>query len=387
MNVEVNQPIRVAVVTNIVPEYRLPFFRQLLSESTLRVTIFCQDRLPGVNISSRHAALGGSVRQLQFWSGASGSVSWQRLPVAELARNFDVVVFAGNPRVLSTVFWASLFRLVGKPTVIWTQGRSAGAGRWSEKIRLAWLRLFSDLLLYVDDEIEVLRQLGFRRQRMTPIRNGLDAQSIDQAIQAWPRARLEQWQERQQLRGRLIVLSCARLIERNNFHLLLRAMPEVIRRIPGTVWCAIGGGQEREALARLAAELGVQEHVRWLGGIYDEDQLAPWFLSAALLCHPGAIGLTLNHAFAYSLPVVTHDNARNHGPEFSYLRPDVNGAVFEDGDRDSLARVLSDLLESPGKRAEFGSRARDAVDRQANTAIMVEQFRTAVRRALVKAHP
>ena len=62
---------------------------------------------------------------------------------------------------------------------------------------------------------------------------------------------------------------------------------------------------ELPALQSIAEELDVEQYVRWLGSIYDEAQLAPWFLTADAFVYPGAIGLSVLHAMGYGLPVVT----------------------------------------------------------------------------------
>jgi hypothetical protein len=63
----------------------------------------------------------------------------------------------------------------------------------------------------------------------------------------------------------------------------------------------VGDGPTRPDLERLVDELGQREAVTFAGSIYDETQLAPWMLSATLMCYPFSAGLSLLHSFGYGL--------------------------------------------------------------------------------------
>ena len=62
------------------------------------------------------------------------------------------------------------------------------------------------------------------------------------------------------------------------------------------------------------------DSIRWLGALYEQEVMAPWFLSAKVFVYPGYIGLSIMHAMGYGLPVITHDNMDNQSPEVAALR-------------------------------------------------------------------
>jgi glycosyltransferase involved in cell wall biosynthesis len=162
----------------------------------------------------------------------------------------------------------------------------------------------------------------------------------------------------------------------------MEALPAIQRRIPDAVWCIIGDGPERDRLARAAAEAGLTEHVRFVGEVYDESAIAPYFLSADLLVHPGAIGLTLLHAFGYGLPVVTHGSGERHGPEFAAFEENRSGRTFRENDSGSLAETITALLQDDGARAAMRQRAQHVARHDYNVDVMVERFVDTVRMAL-----
>jgi glycosyltransferase involved in cell wall biosynthesis len=154
----------------------------------------------------------------------------------------------------------------------------------------------------------------------------------------------------------------------------MEALPAIRRRVPDAVWCIIGDGPERERLARAAAEAGLTEHVRFVGEVYDESAIAPYFLSADLLVHPGAIGLTLLHAFGYGLPVVTHASGERHGPEFAAFEENRSGRTFRENDSGSLAETITALLHDEPARTAMRQHAQHVARHDYNVDVMVERF-------------
>lgn len=367
---------RVAVVTNVVPSYRASFYQELGKFKDMCVTVYCQDHLPGWNLKLVHGDLDIPVR-LVTYLGSERRISWQRLPLRELWLGYDIIVFHGSIRALSTIVWATFSRLLRRDLVIWTQGHTAGAKL--EKTRFLWYRMFDNLLLYTQYEADQLRAAGFPATNILGINNGLDQAEIERASQDWPDQRLRMWQQEQGISKRSLLLSVARLDPKNKFPLMLEAMPKIISADPSVLWVVIGDGDAGDRLRQLAASYQLDDHVRWLGPIYAEQELAPWFLSSRLLVHPGAIGLSLLHAFGYGLPVATHSNRANQMPEFAALRDGVNGMLFDENSADSLQRCCTGLLRDDELRERMSVAALSTARNEFNTQIMARRFRQMIR--------
>jgi glycosyltransferase involved in cell wall biosynthesis len=63
-------------------------------------------------------------------------------------------------------------------------------------------------------------------------------------------------------------------------------------------------------------------------GVTDEDALAVYFATSDLVLIPGAVGLAVNHAFAYGLPIMTSKGAQ-HGPEMALAKHGTNALLIE----------------------------------------------------------
>ena len=85
------------------------------------------------------------------------------------------------------------------------------------------------------------------------------------------RTRLEARQQLGWPTNRRILVSVRRLTHRMGLDLLLDAMPEVIARFPDTLLCIGGKGKMREQLEAQTIELKLQNHVRFLGFIPEEE--------------------------------------------------------------------------------------------------------------------
>ncbi|HET9234765.1 MAG TPA: glycosyltransferase [Candidatus Eisenbacteria bacterium] len=366
--------LRVALVVNVLPHYRAAFYRILLQRPDLDVRVFCQSVLPGMNLELIHDRFPDHVILVPATGSNDGQISWQWLPWRRLLTEFDVLFVHGNPRIVSNVVLATLARLMGRRVVLWGQAHTASANPWTERLRLAWWRWYENLFVYADEEIGWLQERGFRRQHIVAMNNGLDQRGIDAVVGTWDEQKLAQWRQSKALAGRTLVLSCARLDPKNCFDAWLDAMPAVISQFPDLVWCAIGDGRERKGLEARARELRVAQHVRWLGAIHEETELAPWFLSSKLLVHPGAIGLTLLHAFGYGLPVVTHGDPEGQMPEFEALEPGKTGLVYRRGDIASLADTVCRGLADEAGRCRMSAEALRTAREKYNVEIMVDRL-------------
>jgi glycosyltransferase involved in cell wall biosynthesis len=365
---------RVAILTGVVAHYKAPFYQRLFERDDLDVHVFCQAELRGVNLTLVHDRFPDHVTVVPALSTDRERIVWQRLPWRRLLSQFDVLFVVGNPRMVSTVLLALVASAVRVPVVIFGQAHTLGAARWSERVRLSWWRWFHHLFVYTDGEAARLKARGFTTHHIVGMNNGLDQRRIDAAAREMTPERLVAWRTEQGLDGRTVILSCARLEAKNAFAAWLEAMPALVRDYPDLVWCVIGDGVERQRLERQAASLGLADHVRWLGTMTDDGELAPWFLTSRLLVHPGAIGLTLLHAFGFGVPVVTSDDAMHHGPEFDAFVDGETGRLFPPGSISGLADAVRRCLEDGDARTRMAARGRQIARDTYNVDVMADRF-------------
>ena len=119
-------------------------------------------------------------------------------------------------------------------------------------------------------------------------------------------------------------------------------------------------------------------NVLYLGEIHDPAniRISQLFKLADVFCIPGDVGLGLNQAFYWGLPVVTERGLQP--PEFQHLVDGRNGFVVAEDDIDGLREGLRRILGDDQLRAEFARNARADILREASIETMFCGFRDCV---------
>jgi glycosyltransferase involved in cell wall biosynthesis len=142
-----------------------------------------------------------------------------------------------------------------------------------------------------------------------------------------------------------IIIFSGRLIESKKLSLLLEAVSILKKNEESFVFnvVLVGTGNDETYLKRYAETLGVKNNVWFYGPCYDEQQIAILFSNSSLCVSPGEIGLTAIHSMSYGVPVITHDNFPNQGPEFEAVIPRKTGMFFKENDVNSLIEAIREL--------------------------------------------
>lgn len=118
---------------------------------------------------------------------------------------------------------------------------------------------------------------------------------------------------RSELRGRLnlpigalIIVTACRLVEAKGVANLIDAVAQVVRRRGDTICVIAGDGPARVRLERRVVQLGLQQHVRFVGFL--GDSLVQYYQSADVVINsslaPETLGLVTLEALACGIPVV-----------------------------------------------------------------------------------
>ena len=181
--------------------------------------------------------------------------------------------------------------------------------------------------------------------------------------------------ERRRADDEVLVLSVARLVPEKGLDDLIRAVAEAgdsrLRLV------IAGDGPEREALVRLAGELGVR--LTMLGQVA-EPELAQLYVDAdvfALLSRHEPWGVAVNEAAASGLPLLLSDRV---GAASDLLADGQNGFLVAAGDMPAAGAALERLASEPALRQEFGTRSRELVS-EWDYESSVDNFVAAVREA------
>ncbi len=135
----------------------------------------------------------------------------------------------------------------------------------------------------------------------------------------------------------------------------------------------VGSGLGEETKARMNPR-----NTLYLGEVHDARNLRISKLCkmADVCAIPGHVGLGLNQALYWGLPVVTEEC--DQPPEISYLKPGRNGFVVPHNDLASLQDRMLYLLDNDRVRAEFSRHAREDILKDASIEGMFGGFKDCV---------
>lgn len=156
------------------------------------------------------------------------------------------------------------------------------------------------------------------------------------------------------------VLYVGRLERAKGVDTLIRSFAQAIVTLSGEpeLWLA-GEGRAEAALRNLTRELGIEDHVRFLGYV-GHDELPGLYRRSDLLVlpsHSEGLSNVVLEAQACALPVI----ATNVG-ELPGQVADGRGLIVEVGDVRALAEGMVRLLSDPELRAQMGRRGRAHVE-------------------------
>jgi glycosyltransferase involved in cell wall biosynthesis len=135
----------------------------------------------------------------------------------------------------------------------------------------------------------------------------------------------------------------------------------------------VGSGLSAELKARMNSR-----NTMYLGEVHDPDdiEISKLCKMADVCAIPGHVGLSLNQAFYWGLPVITEED--NHPPEIFYLKLGRSGFIVPRNDIAALRERIVCLLDNDNLRAEFSRQARQDILNEASIEGMFSGFKDCV---------
>lgn len=281
----------------------------------------------------------------------------------------DVVMF--HLHLKDSIFWLLIHWLKFKkiPVICWTKG--ANLDRADSRLRYHLFNHFhtlSDaLILYSERQLHHIKP--HNRHKVFVANNTVNFDDYPEVSDTSEQIKAEfqiPFQKMAIFAGTMGVDG-----ERKKVDHLIQIFRELERSDVGLV--LVGGGLSDERKARLNPKNTI-----YLGQVHDSKnlQISKLFKAADVCVIPGHVGLGLNQAFYWGLPVVTEDGL--HPPEIQYLKSGRNGFMVHENNLMELKDKMLQLLDDESLRNEFSRNARQDILRDASIEGMFQSFRNAV---------
>jgi glycosyltransferase involved in cell wall biosynthesis len=276
------------------------------------------------------------------------------------------VYHIGKPHPMNGLA-AWVLHLLGKPVCLDCDDYEAASNRFSGRWQRRGVAFFEDRLPRIASAITVntrftaerLRSLGYPRERIVYVPNGVDRErfaGVRDADAAALRQRLD-------LVGRRVVLYVGSMSLVNHaVDLLLEAFALVREEEPEAVLLLVGGGEDLEGLCSRAESLGLGALAQFVGRV-EPAEVPLYYALADVSVDPvrddlaarARSPLKVVESLVTGVPVVTGDI----GDRRECLGDGAAGELVEPGDADALAEGILRVLRAP----ESGREMRQAAER------------------------
>jgi glycosyltransferase involved in cell wall biosynthesis len=169
------------------------------------------------------------------------------------------------------------------------------------------------------------------------------------AIQSHPE--VENWKRR----GDHVILCPRRLVPGKGVHVLLHAIPKIIRKKSNARIIFTGTGPLLPWLKNEAVKLGIEQTIRFTGNL-SYPILLQYISSADIVVIPSlteeTLGIAILEAYAFHKPVI----GTRIGGIPNVVENQHSGLLVEPDNREELAHAIVTLLDAPDLRARMGQR-------------------------------
>ncbi len=352
--------MRLCIVQPSLAHYRVPVFRELAGRPNVDLTVWYAQGVPGQNVSPDgfHAEL----RPMRTGRLLGEPWYWHAAQLDAAISSFDAAIFTWDIHYLSLLPALRRGRRRGVGTVLWGHGAgSRDAGLLGRPKR--WLARQADaLLLYNEPTAQTYRDRGHTHVFAAP--NTIDVAPIDRATWRDPE-KIAAFRREQNLHSPTL-LHVSRLVPERRLDILI----EAVATLPDVTLVIVGTGSAEAALRAQAAPLG--DRVRFVGPLFEPEELAPWYAIASAVVMPSFGGLGILSALAFGVPVVIGNDLAAHGPEAATVENGVNGRVFDAAAPAALPRVLAELLADDRHQANLAAAAHRTVREHFGLRAMVD---------------
>jgi len=291
-----------------------------------------------------------------------------KMEINEIAPDFVILfLHLKNFIIWPLLHWLKLKKI---PVIFWTKGVNLDCP--DSKIRYLffnYLHSLSDrIILYSKNEIKYIKEKN--RSKISVANNTINFSGFPSISYTGDEIKKEY-----KIPYKKIVLFVGRMGEgggRKKVHHLIEIFRDIKNEEFGLV--LVGSDLDDESKAKLN-----KKNTIYLGEVHDPKhiKISKLFKMADLCAIPGHVGLGLNQAFFWGLPVVTEEGKQP--PEIHYLINGRNGFIVPENDLKKLKEKILYLLENDDIRRKFSENARNDILNNASIENMFKGFLSSIK--------
>lgn len=255
--------------------------------------------------------------------------------------------------------WATAALKGHVPAIAVGHGTEFGLGGWYKKLNQWAFGRVDHVVCVSRFTWQMMAQQGIVPQQSSVIPNGAD----DELFREVSRSEIEELKGRLGLRNSPLILTVGNVTERKGQHVIIRALPHILREVPDVHYLIAGLPTMKEQYSDLASSLGVANHVHFLGRVPQAE--LPLLMNACDVFAMTSVNTTSGDVEGYGIaaveaalcgkPAVVSDGS---GLAEAVLDK-VTGLVVPQNDPEQTAKALVTLLKDDVLRQRMGMAARE----------------------------
>ncbi|MBI2105578.1 glycosyltransferase [Candidatus Woesearchaeota archaeon] len=240
-----------------------------------------------------------------------------------------------------------------KPLIITTRGAAVNDAMKSKTMKKILLYIFNNTDFITpnnESHIEIIKQLGISEDKLSVVPNGVDIELFK------PRNKEKIRRELNLPNDKKIILFVGWLIERKGVKYFLEAASRMIKENENTLFLIVGSGILEKELKKYAAELELDNYVKFLGA-KNSEEIPYWMNASDIFILPSLSEGRPNvvaEAVSSGLPVIA--TRVNGTPEL--IDDGKTGFLIPVKDSYAIYEKLKIILENEKLMIELGKNAR-----------------------------
>lgn len=293
------------------------------------------------------------LTQQWFNLGRPGRIKWL-ITLTKLCWLYQIDIVHCGVIIPDGVSAWLLYQTLGKPYIIYAHGKEILENENNPYLSLI-LNSASRIVCNSNYTADLIKNLHIPTEKIIVINPGIDA---NQWLSPVENTQIQTLKEKYNLENKKVILTVGRLIERKGHDQVIAAMPKILQHFPDTVYLIVGAGKERSRLEGLRDQLGLENHIIFVGEVSDQDLLAYYKLGTvfAMISRqpPGShevegFGIVYLEANISGLPVV----AGNSGGIPDAVLDGETGYLVDPFSSEEVANAIVKLLDNPQLRQEM----------------------------------
>jgi len=329
--------MKVVVIQDFLPEYRIPFFEGLKR----------QLKLDNISLDLYHSKTKSSklINSNLSWATPVNTVKifgFKHFLLPKKVFTYDLIIIPQEVKYTHTfiLLLASFFN----PKIrvcFWGHGKNLQAKSRKEKLIDKTKKIISKnafwWFAYNDFSAKIVADFGYPKQRITSIQN-----TIEKPQQKAHSCHHESYANKLKQKSNNILIFSGGFYAEKRIDFLILSSKEVRKKVRDLELVLIGSGELFDSLKN---EHKNEEWIHFTGKLTPSTATYYWDISKLALM-PGLVGLVVIDSFIHGTPLVT-TNYPYHSPEFSYITHAKNGWITDNWRSSSCyAKDIEYILEN-----------------------------------------